>query len=687
MSQSEFDSIKIQLASPQQIRKWAYRVLPTGERVGEVTQPETLNYRTHQPEISGLFCERIFGPIRDWECRCGKYKLNSQTSKKTYFVCESCGVEVTKSKIRRYRIGCIELAAPIVHIWYFKSRPSYISYLLGIKLEYIENTVYFVHLVSPSFFSFKFIDKKLINSCSSAFLTLTNIFYDLETYFDYPHQDQIGPNAIYNLLKLLDINRLFSNLLNQFKKIEPTYFLYKNDYKKLCFQIPIISFNITQKAIRDQKYKNLKKNLKYQKSLLIEKKQELKYIIRNILKSKNRLLKRLRVIKNFLKTSAKPQWMILSVLPILPPGLRAMVQFHAGHLATSDLNDLYKKVINRNNRLKKFKHFLAPEIILQNETRLLQESVDSLIDSNKASKLVLSSITRPLKSLSEILEGKQGRFRQNLLGKRVDYSGRSVIVVDPHLKLHQCGLPKQMAIELFQPFLLQYLLQKGFAHTIKGAKKKIQNQESIVFKILKQILKKHLILLNRAPTLHRLSIQAFEPILIQSRAIKLHPLVCSPFNADFDGDQMAVHVPLSREAQAEARLLMLATNNLLSPASGQPISIPSQDMVLGWYYLTTLNFSAQFFYPNYFSNLKHVLNFFSQNQDKISIHTIIWVRIITNFHSSSKYELPLAVHLNLTGRLQMFYNDNFIYFPSNYKFLRTTVGRILFNQFFQDIFI
>ena len=697
MVQSTFDSIKIQLASPDQIREWAYRVLPSGERVGEVTQPETFNFRTQQPEVNGLFCEKIFGPIKNWQCRCGRYKFNRPKQNRDVnlmnqslsLICESCGVEVTHSKIRRYRIGCIELSAPIAHIWYFKNNPSYISNLLGFKLEDIENMIYFIDTVSDSYFEFEdnIANLKLnhnvnqINYSSfSSSLNVTNIFYDLESCYKEPQNSQIGAELIYNFLKLVNVKTLFSVLCEQLIELRPAYYYFNNKYKKVRNQIRIINVYLRKKKWKLKK--NIKVKLENRKKDLTEQKKDLKNILRRLRDWKTRNLRRLRIIKNFLKAKAKPEWMILFVLPVLPPDLRPVVQLNAGHLATSDLNDLYKKVINRNNRLKSFQQCLAPEIILRNEIRLLQESVDSLIYNNRPEKLVVGSLNRPLKSLSELLEGKQGRFRQNLLGKRVDYSGRSVIVVDPHLKIWQCGLPKEMAIELFQPFIVQHLIQNGLAKTIKGAKKKVQNRQPIVYKILKLILKNHPILLNRAPTLHRLSIQAFEPILINSRAIKLHPLVCPPFNADFDGDQMAVHVPLSYEAQAEARLLLLSTNNLISPASGQPISSPSQDMILGFYYLTTLNRTIKPYIKQYFSDFKHVLSEF--NSKNLSVQTIIWVRILDTFYSISSVEYPLEIHLTQTGKYKLIYVDHFIEKPTNLILIRTTIGRILFNQLIQD---
>lgn len=665
MIYSNFDSIKIQIASPDQIRKWAYRVLPNGQVVGEVTCAETLNYRTHKPEVAGLFCERIFGPIKDWECRCGRYKLYKQKSQ-TPLICENCLVEVTSSKIRRYRIGCIELAAPIAHIWYFKSRPSALSQILNLKRQEVEDLIYFIDKISSS--SNKYFQKKLIKN--KPCLLNTTIFYEFDSFFESTDNYQMGAEAVSNLLMLLNLEKLFKKLSLQFKQIRPKFFEYTRDFVRIEDEILSISDNRSQKLekqnLRKQR-KDIRKNLK------------------RLFKEKPKVLKRLRIIKNFGKTQTKPEWLILTVLPVLPPDLRPMVQFNGGQLATSDFNDLYKRIINRNNRLKKFKTFFAPKIIIRNETRLLQDSIDSLIDNKKQGKFVPSLTNRPLKSLSEVIEGKQGRFRQNLLGKRVDYSGRSVIVVDPQLKLHQCGLPKEMAIELFQPFLLQKLISKGLAPNIKVAKKQIQHPTPHIYKILKEVLKNHPILLNRAPSLHRLSIQAFEPVLVNSRAIKLHPLVCPAFNADFDGDQMAVHLPLSKEARTEARLLMLATNNLVSPATGQPISAPSQDMILGCYYLTTFNDAIR---PNrklYFSNLSNVINAYYHK--KLFLHEVIWVKVKMRFHNFDSSSKLLELHIQSSGKVYKFYKDYFCDQTVNYIFIRTTVGRVLFNKIIHDSLI
>ena len=502
-----FDYIRISIASPERILKWSY---------GEVTKPETINYRTLKPERDGLFCERIFGPSKDWECYCGKYKRVRHKG----IICERCGVEVTDSKVRRQRMGHIKLAAPVSHIWFLKGIPSYLGLLLDMTLKDLEQVIYFNNYV-------------VIDPADSEFKKLQLL--SEEEYEDYmvEHEDSalkvgIGAEAIKELLGELDIKKMAEEMRAELNE------------------------GVTS------------------------------------VQRKSKLIKRLRLLDSLISSETDPTWMVMDVLPVTPPDLRPMVQLDGGRFATSDLNDLYRRVINRNNRLQRLLEMGAPEIIVRNEKRMLQEAVDALIDNGRRGRTVVGPNNRALKSLSNIIEGKQGRFRQNLLGKRVDYSGRSVIVVGPQLSLNQCGLPKEMAIELFKPFVVNKLIERGYVQNIKSAKKKIERSEAIVWDILEEVIDGHPVLLNRAPTLHRLGIQAFEPKLVEGRAIQLHPLVCTAFNADFDGDQMAVHVPLSIEAQTEARMLMLATNNILAPATGKPIITPSQDMVLGMYYLTII---------------------------------------------------------------------------------------------------
>jgi len=505
MENKEFDSIKIGLASPDQIRAWSY---------GEVKKPETINYRTLKPERDGLFCERIFGPTKDWECHCGKYKRIRYKGK----ICDKCGVEVTRAKVRRERMGHIELAAPVSHIWYFKGIPSRIGLMLDIGPRQLDKVLYFANYIvtDPGFTP---LEKKQL---------LTEREYkEMREKYEDTFEAGMGAEAVQKLLAEINLEALSAELHEELEKATG------------------------QKRVR--------------------------------------LLKRLECVDAFRLSGQRPEWMILNVVPVIPPDIRPMVQLDGGRFATSDLNDLYRRVINRNNRLKRLLELGAPDIIVRNEKRMLQEAVDALIDNGRRGRPVTGPNNRALKSLSDMLKGKQGRFRQNLLGKRVDYSGRSVIVVGPELKMYQCGLPKEMALELFKPFVMKDLVQKGIASNIKAARKKVERASTEVWDSLETVIKGHPVLLNRAPTLHRLGIQAFEPVLVEGHAIKLHPLVCTPFNADFDGDQMAVHLPLSTEAQREAKMLMLASGNLLKPSDGEPVTVPTQDMILGSYYLTMVN--------------------------------------------------------------------------------------------------
>jgi len=500
---SSYNAVKISLSSPEKIRDRSY---------GEVKKPETINYRTFKPERDGLFCSKIFGPIKDYECNCGKYKRMKHRG----IVCEKCGVEVIQSKVRRERMGHIELASPVAHIWFLKCLPSKIGNLVDLTLKDLERVLYFENYIIT--------DAKDTPLVRGTLLTDEQLFHAREEYGD-KFEVGIGAEAIQGMLRELDLEQLSGSL-----RVD-----------------------------------------------MLETRSEAK---------RKKLAKRLKVIDAFNASKNKPEWTILNVIPVLPPDLRPLVPLDGGRFATSDLNDLYRRVINRNNRLKRLLELNAPDIIVRNEKRMLQEAVDVLFDNGRRGKVVTGANKRPFKSLSDMLKGKQGRFRQNLLGKRVDYSGRSVIVVGPDLRLHQCGLPKKMALELFKPFVYNKLDEKGLATTIKSAKKMVERETPEVWDALDEVVREYCILLNRAPTLHRLGIQAFEPILIEGKAIQLHPLVCTSFNADFDGDQMAVHVPLSIEAQIEARVLMMSTNNILSPANGDPIIVPSQDIVLGIYYLT-----------------------------------------------------------------------------------------------------
>ena len=504
-----FDAIKIGLASPEKIRSWSY---------GEVKKPETINYRTFKPERDGLFCAKIFGPVKDYECLCGKYKRLKHRG----VVCEKCGVEVTLSKVRRERMGHIELASPVAHIWFLKSLPSRMGMVLDIPLRDIERVLYFE--------AYCVVDPGMTDLKRGQLLTEDEYLEKVEQ-FGSDFKAMMGAEAIREMLRTIDVDHEVETLR---KELEDT----SSDAKIKKFS------------------------------------------------------KRLKVLEGFQRSGVKPEWMVMEVLPVLPPDLRPLVPLDGGRFATSDLNDLYRRVINRNNRLKRLLELKAPDIIIRNEKRMLQEAVDSLLDNGRRGKAMTGPSKRPLKSLADMIKGKSGRFRQNLLGKRVDYSGRSVITVGPYLRLHQCGLPKLMALELFKPFIFNKLERRGLAMTIKAAKKMVDNQEPVVWDILEEVIYEHPVMLNRAPTLHRLGIQAFEPKLIEGKAIQLHPLVCAAFNADFDGDQMAVHVPLSLEAQLEARTLMLASNNVLFPANGNPSIVPSQDMVLGLYYSTRERINA-----------------------------------------------------------------------------------------------
>jgi DNA-directed RNA polymerase subunit beta' len=579
---ADFDSIRISLASPEKIRSWSH---------GEVTKPETINYRTFKPERDGLFCARIFGPVADWECLCGKYKRMKHRG----VICDKCGVEVTLSRVRRERLGHIELASSSSHVWFFKGLPSRIGYLVDITLRELERVLYYE--------AFTIIDPGEGTGLSVAEVISDERKRQLDQEFPGKFVAMMGAEAIKELLKKLDIESL--------------------------------SVEIREKMRTET---SAQKKLKY--------------------------AKRLRVVESFRKSGNKPEWMILDVIPVIPPELRPLVPLDGGRFATSDLNDLYRRVINRNNRLKKLMELHAPDVIVRNEKRMLQEAVDALFDNGRRGRVLRGANNRPLKSLSDTLKGKQGRFRQNLLGKRVDYSGRSVIVVGPELKLHQCGLPKKMALELFKPFIYHRLEQRGHCTTIKQAKELVEQQDPVVWDILEEVIKDHPILLNRAPTLHRLGIQAFEPVLVEGKAIKLHPLTCTAFNADFDGDQMAVHIPLSPEAQIEASTLMLASNNILSPAHGAPITVPTQDMVLGLYYLTKMRPNSK-----------------GSGRTFASIHDVLIAL------EMGEVETLTAIKLRHTGKVidltKAFDNQNILHTePIEFikQYMDTTVGRVILND-------
>lgn len=614
--EQRFDYVKVSLASPERIIQWGQRTLPNGQVVGEVTKPETINYRTLKPEMDGLFCERIFGPAKDWECHCGKYKRVRHRG----IVCERCGVEVTESRVRRHRMGYIKLAAPVTHVWYLKGIPSYMAILLDMPLRDVEQIVYFNSYV-------------VLNPGNH-------------------------PGLSYKQLLSED----------QWQEIEEE--IYSEDSELEGIEVGIGAEAI-QRLLQD-----------------LDLQAEADQLRQEILNSKGqkraKLIKRLRVIDNFIATGAKPEWMVLTVIPVIPPDLRPMVQLDGGRFATSDLNDLYRRVINRNNRLARLQEILAPEIIVRNEKRMLQEAVDALIDNGRRGRTVVGANNRPLKSLSDIIEGKQGRFRQNLLGKRVDYSGRSVIVVGPKLQMHQCGLPREMAIELFQPFVIHRLIRQQIVNNIKAAKRMIQRNDPQIWDVLEEVIEGHPVLLNRAPTLHRLGIQAFEPILVEGRAIQLHPLVCPAFNADFDGDQMAVHVPLSIEAQAEARMLMLASNNILSPATGKPIITPSQDMVLGCYYLTAENPKLPDYSDRYYANFQDVVMAYEQGH--LPLHAFVWVRYDGEVDDGDTSEPKITTYEDGSRLLE--YSLRRVKEDANgqliSQYIRTTPGRIIYNQTIQE---
>ena len=563
MSYTEFDAIQIGIASPEQIREWSY---------GEVKKPETINYRTLKPERDGLFCERIFGPTKDWECHCGKYKKIRYKGK----ICDRCGVEVTRAKVRRERMGHIELATPVSHIWYFKGIPSRMGLLLDISPRILEKVLYFAaYIVTDPGFS----------PLAKNQILSEKEYRDMREKYEDDFDAGMGAEAVKKLLQQIDLEQLSQQLRSELKDASG--------------------------------------------------------------QKKARIVKRLEVVDAFRLSGNKPEWMIIDVLPVIPPEIRPMVQLDGGRFASSDLNDLYRRVINRNNRLKRLIQLNAPDIIVRNEKRMLQEAVDALIDNGRRGRAVTGANNRALKSLSDMLKGKQGRFRQNLLGKRVDYSGRSVIVVGPSLKIYQCGLPKEMAIELFRPFVMKKLVEDGLANNIKSAKKMVDKGAPAVWDALEFVIKDHPVMLNRAPTLHRLGIQAFEPVLVEGRAIKLHPLVCTAFNADFDGDQMAVHVPLSAEAQTEARILMLSANNLLRPQDGGPVTIPTQDMILGSYYLT---------YSREEEGTGHI---FADKDEALLAYD---AKIVT-LHSPIKVRL----YREVDGVMR-------------YKLVETTVGRLIYND-------
>ena len=787
-TEKEFDYIKIKLASPVRILQWSHRRLPNGQFIGEVQKSETINYRTFKPEMDGLFCERIFGPSKSLECACGKYKRVRYDG----LICERCGVELTESRVRRHRMGHINLIYPVTHVWYTNSRPNYMALLLEVEqcekrvdtglLYYLPNILSLIntnlefsknpevkdlleeiikHKNLITWFSpdpsFKENGQKLKRDIlyskinrnryaeeylkSDSNLKLIKIKKKLKRLIELFRNDQTNKLRISQIfqqeyqkkfaIKSGKVN-LRDNRIKRIKLASLAYFIAEDEIsfyglhwdlqqyrrsRELGFTgYPLKPYpkpksqnrrrNTPKYLLRTtpnyligavlikKELEKLKINIEILKtrrfiticSKVLHKEKPIyngskwfrKWEYQRIYKLRDQSIKRIRILENLHATGSNPAWMVITILPVIPPSLRPMIQLEGGRFATSDLNELYRRIITRNNRLLRLLEIDAPQLIIRNEKRMLQEAVDTLIDNGKRGKIALSANNRPLKSLSDIIKGKHGRFRQNLLGKRVDYSGRSVIVVGPSLKLNQCGLPYEMAVELFQPFIIRELINQGLASNMKVAKNLIQQNESTIDPVLEKVLTSHPIFLNRAPTLHRLGIQAFEPILVQGRAIKLHPLVCSAFNADFDGDQMAVHIPLSLESQAECYMLMLAPYNFLSPANGEPIIMPSQDMVLGCYYLTVNNIKGLLGSNHYFANLEDVL--LAYYQDQIELHTTIWVRypindikpeslikkVILKDKSSIEYYENIQLRKDNTGHVVV-------------QYIQTTTGRVIFN--------
>ena len=711
----EFDYIKVKLASPLRILKWSNRRLPNGQFVGEVQKSETINYRTFKPEMDGLFCERIFGPSKSLECACGKYKRVRYNG----LICDRCGVELTESRVRRHRMGYINLIYPIVHVWYSNSRPNFLALLLEVEdCEKTFNTTYTDNgercfkdrcIKNPNLYDIDLKDTaknpdEIINS-NRRFKLTTSTIIDLWderikriklasiTYFIA--DDEI---SFYGLHWDLQQYRYFRLLGSTSYPVKPDSKPKNRRYSTPKYLLkatpsfligaPLIKRELERLNLKNEIYRtrifilNCTKILKKEFPYYNYSKWFRKWEQRRLYKLREQGIKRIRVLENLSGTGTNPAWMILTILPVIPPALRPMIQLEGGRFATSDLNELYRRIITRNNRLLRLLEIDAPQLIIRNEKRMLQEAVDTLIDNGKRGKIALSANNRPLKSLSDIIKGKYGRFRQNLLGKRVDYSGRSVIVVGPSLKLNQCGLPYEMALELFQPFIIRELINQGLASNMKIAKNLIHQNELIIDPVLEKVLANHPIFLNRAPTLHRLGIQAFEPLLVKGRAIKLHPLVCSAFNADFDGDQMAVHIPLSLEAQAECYMLMLAPYNFLSPANRNPIITPSQDMVLGCYYLTVTNISNLLGSNHYFADFEDVILAYHQNQ--LDLHSSIWVRYFSALNNCSEI---IRKHFFTDGSFIEFYENLQVRKNKEgntlVQYIQTTTGRVIFNYTIQ----
>ena len=698
--------IKIKLASPFRILQWSSRKLPNGQFIGEVQKSETINYRTFKPEMDGLFCERIFGPNRSFECNCGKYKQVRYEG----LICEFCGVELTESRVRRHRMGYINLIYPVTHVWYINSRPNYLALLLEVEQSekqlqtsypYDSKICQKKEVCEVRNKKYKNLNSYQMNRSSASvqlwderiqrikLASLTYFVAEDDTDFYALHWDlqqyrrmrEIGdsryplkPNPkLENDTLPIDLSRIPKFLLRATPYFLIGASLIRRELEKLNLKSEVLRTRslvliCTKVLERDESVFTVYKDLQWSR----------KWEQHRTYKIRDQAIKRTRILENLIGAGSRPSWIILSILPVIPPALRPMIQLEGGRFATSDLNELYRRIINRNNRLLRLLEIMAPPVVIRNEKRMLQEAIDTLIDNGKRGKIALSANNRPLKSLSDIIKGKHGRFRQNLLGKRVDYSGRSVIVVGPSLKLNQCGLPYEMAIELFQPFLIHGLINQNLANNMRMAKNLIQQNNVVVKPVLEKILVTHPIFLNRAPTLHRLGIQAFEPILVRGRAIKLHPLVCSAFNADFDGDQMAVHIPLSLEAQAECYMLMLSPYNFLSPANGEPVITPSQDMVLGCYYLTVDNIKGLLGSNHYFGSSEDVI--LAYNQNKLEIQSSIWVRY--NYPKDDLSNPIKKTQLKDGSVIEHYENLQVRKTSTNeviVQYLKTTTGRVLLN--------
>jgi DNA-directed RNA polymerase subunit beta' len=707
--EKQFDYIKIKLASPNRIKEWGQRKLPNGQLIGEVKKAETINYRTFKPEMNGLFCERIFGPNKNLECACGKYKRVRYEG----LICDRCGVEITESRVRRHRMGYINLIYPVTHIWYINSRPNYLSLLLEVEQNELRIDTGLIERYKARL-NYKIIqikkqlehfinekNKSKIIELKTQLKECIQEINNTETTLKSKHVEE--NDEIIQSIKLASLSYFIAESEIDFYSLHWNFKSYRtfrrlnysnyprNFYQRNFRNTPnnligsvLIRNELDKLNLRTEIIKT-REFIVYSSNVLEKKLPDYltsqwfrKWEHQRIYKLRGQAVKRVRILENLVATRSNPAWIILSILPVIPPALRPMIQLEGGRFATSDLNELYRRIITRNNRLLRLLEIDAPQLIIRNEKRMLQEAVDTLIDNGKRGKLVLGANNRPLKSLSDIIKGKQGRFRQNLLGKRVDYSGRSVIVVGPRLKLNQCGLPYEMAIELFQPFIIREFINQGLAGNMKVAKNLIYQNKQLVDSVLDEILLSHPIFLNRAPTLHRLGIQAFEPVLVEGRAIKLHPLVCSAFNADFDGDQMAVHIPLSLEAQAECYLLMLPPYNFLSPANGDPIIIPTQDMVLGCYYLTVYNIKNLLGSNHYFANLQDVIC--AYNQEQLELQAQIWVRYNKFLEIPQKpikiFKLRDESYIEYYENLQVRKDKNNSIIV---KYLQTTVGRVIFN--------